>query len=105
MISLVFLWSDLIDKEEIDRGSFGCVFTAKQSDGESAVVKKLRISFCFWATYLGKKPSSGGVCTVGLVLLHNGARFVDNVYGNNRPKNTVHDPARFKNLFKTHLGI
>ena len=92
MISLVFLWSDLIDKEEIDRGSFGCVFTAKQSDGESAVVKKLRIN-------------SGGVCTVGLVLLHNGARFVDNVYGNNRPKNTVHNPARFKNLFKTHLGI
>ena len=53
----------------------------------------------------GKNPSSGGVCTVGLVLLHNGARFVDNVYGNNRPKNTVHNPARFKNLFKTHLGI
>ena len=32
-------------------------------------------------------------------------RFVDNVYGNNRPKNTVHGPARFKNLFITHLGI
>ena len=41
------------------------------------------------------------LCDLGLVLLHNGARFVDNVYGNNRPKNTVHGPARFKNLFKT----
>ena len=59
MISLVFLWSNLIDKEEIGRGSFGCVFTAKQSDGESAVVKKLRISFCFWATYLGEKSVLG----------------------------------------------
>ena len=45
MISLVFLWSNLIDKEEIGRGSFGCVFTAKQSDGESAVVKKLQFLF------------------------------------------------------------
>ena len=44
-------------------------------------------------------------CDLSLVLLHNGARFVNNVYGNNRPKNTVHGPARFKNLFNTHLGI
>ena len=36
-----FSWSDLTDKEEIGRGSFGCVFTAKRSDGESVVVKKL----------------------------------------------------------------
>ena len=35
-----FSWSDLTDKEEIGRGSFGCVFTAKRSDGESVVVKK-----------------------------------------------------------------
>ena len=34
-------WSDLADKEEIGRGSFGCVFTAKRSDGEAVVVKKL----------------------------------------------------------------
>ena len=69
MISLIFLWSDLIDKEEIGRGSFGCVFTAKQIDGESAVVKKLRISFCFWATYLGKKSVLGWCmyCRFGVV--------------------------------------
>ena len=36
-----FSWSDLTDKEEIGRGSFGCVFTAKRSDGEAVVVKKL----------------------------------------------------------------
>ena len=36
-----FSLSDLTDKEEIGRGSFGCVFTAKRSDGESVVVKKL----------------------------------------------------------------
>lgn len=36
-----FSWSDVTDKEEIGRGSFGCVFTAKTSDGESVVVKKL----------------------------------------------------------------
>ena len=29
-----FSWSDLTDKEEIGRGSFGCVFTAKRSDGD-----------------------------------------------------------------------
>lgn len=31
-----FSWSHLTDKEEIGRGSFGCVFTAKRSDGESS---------------------------------------------------------------------
>ena len=36
-----FSWSELADKEEIGRGSFGCVFTAKTSDGDSVVVKKL----------------------------------------------------------------
>ena len=29
-----FSWDDISDKEEIGRGSFGCVFTAKQRDGE-----------------------------------------------------------------------
>lgn len=37
-----FSWSDLTDKEEISRGSFGCVCTVKRSDGESVIVKKLR---------------------------------------------------------------
>ena len=36
-----FSWSELADKQEIGRGSFGCVFTAKTSDGDSVVVKKL----------------------------------------------------------------
>ena len=36
-----FSWSDLTNKEEIGRGSFRCLFTAKRSDGESVVVKKL----------------------------------------------------------------
>lgn len=36
-----FSWNELTNKEEIGRGSFGCVFTAKTSDGESVVVKKL----------------------------------------------------------------
>lgn len=36
-----FSWSDLAGKKEIGRGSFGCVFAEKQSDGESVFVKKL----------------------------------------------------------------
>ena len=36
-----FSWDDISDKKEIGRGSFGCVFTAKQRDGEPVVVKKL----------------------------------------------------------------
>ena len=36
-----FSWDDITDKEEIGRGSFGCVFTAKRRDGEIVVVKKL----------------------------------------------------------------
>ena len=36
-----FSWDDITDKEEIGRGSFGCVFTAKRSNGELVVVKKL----------------------------------------------------------------
>ena len=36
-----FSWSELADKEQIGRGSFGRVFTAKTSDGDSVVVKKL----------------------------------------------------------------
>lgn len=31
-----FSWSHLTGKEEIGRGSLGCVFTAKRSDGESS---------------------------------------------------------------------
>ena len=31
-----FSWSHLTDKEEIGRGSFGCVFIAKRRDGESS---------------------------------------------------------------------
>ena len=36
-----FPWDEITDKEEIGRGSFGCVLTAKQRDGEVVVVKKL----------------------------------------------------------------
>ena len=36
-----FSWNEIFDKEEIGRGGFGCVFTAKQRDGEMIVVKKL----------------------------------------------------------------
>ena len=36
-----FSWDELLDKEEIGQGGFGCVFTAKRRDGESIVVKKL----------------------------------------------------------------
>ena len=35
-----FRWEELCDKEEIGRGSFGAVFTAK-SRGEVVVIKKL----------------------------------------------------------------
>lgn len=37
----VFSWDELSDKEEIGRGSFGSVFTAKRRGGEVVVVKKL----------------------------------------------------------------
>ena len=36
-----FPWDDISDEEEIGRGSFGCVFTVKQCDGEPVVLKKL----------------------------------------------------------------
>ena len=36
-----FSWDDIANLEEIGRGSFGCVFTAKQRNGEMVVVKKL----------------------------------------------------------------
>lgn len=36
-----FSWDDISDKEEIGRGTFGCVFTAKKVGGERVVVKKL----------------------------------------------------------------
>ena len=36
-----FTWNEISEKEEIGRGGFGCVFTAKRCDGEMVVVKKL----------------------------------------------------------------
>ena len=36
-----FSWDNIADLDEIGRGSFGCVFTAKRCDGEIVVVKKL----------------------------------------------------------------
>ena len=36
-----FSWDNIADLDEIGRGSFGCVFTAKRRDGEIVVVKEL----------------------------------------------------------------
>ena len=48
-----FSWDDISDKEEIGRGSFGCVFTAKQRDGEPVVVKNLLRQHDRGANYIG----------------------------------------------------